>query len=148
MAGSSNGTTRKDPLPAYVFQVKIGGTASAFFKSAAGLSYEMEAVPLKEGGVNNTTWQLVGAVKWKNITLKRGFSKDSDILKWRKEWMEGTMERKNVDIIQLDSQLNVVQTWTAKDCMPLKWELSEFDASKNEVAIETLELAHHGLTIS
>ena len=148
MASNSNGSTRKDPLPAYVFKVKIGGNHSAFFKSVGGLSYEVEAVPLKEGGVNNTTWQLVGAVKWKNITLKRGFTADSDILAWRKEWMEGTMTRKDVEIEQLDSQLNVVKRWKAKDCMPMKWELSEFDASKNECAIETMELAHHGLTIS
>lgn len=148
MATPSNGAQRKDPLPAYVFRVKINNTASAFFKAVGGLSYEVEAVPLKEGGVNNTTWQLVGAVKWKNITLKRGFTADSDVLAWRTEWMNGTMTRKSLVIEQLDSALNVVKTWTAKDCMPIKWELSELDASKNEVAIETLELAHHGLTVA
>jgi phage tail-like protein len=145
---ASNGASRKDPLPAYVFKVTIGGTASAFFKSVGGLSYEVEAVPLKEGGVNNTTWQLIGSVKWKNLTLKRGFTADSDILQWRTDWMNGTMTRKEVTIQQLDTQLNVVKTWTARDCFPMKWELSELDASKNEVAIETLELAHHGLTVS
>jgi hypothetical protein len=29
----------------------------------------------------------------------------------------------------------------------VKWELSELDAAKNEVAIETLELAHEGLEL-
>jgi hypothetical protein len=28
----------------------------------------------------------------------------------------------------------------------VKWELSELDASKSEVSIETLELAHEGLS--
>ena len=139
------GTTRKDPLPAFVFKVTIGGTASAFFKSAGGLSFEVEATPIKEGGVNDTTWQVPGSVKWKNITLKRGFSADSDILDWRNQWMAGKMTRKDVVITQLNSALKEVAKWTAKDGFPMKWELSEYDASKNEVAIETLEIAHHGL---
>jgi hypothetical protein len=29
----------------------------------------------------------------------------------------------------------------------VKWELSELDASKNEVAIETLEIAHERLEL-
>ncbi len=140
------GTKRKDPLPAFVFSVKIDGLGTAFFKSAGGLSYEVEATPIKEGGVNDTTWQVPGSVKWKNITLKRGFTADSELLKWRNDWMAGKMSRKNVVITQLDSALNEVAKWTAKDGFPMKWELSEYDASKNEVAIETLEIAHHGLT--
>jgi phage tail-like protein len=139
------GTTRKDPLPAFVFSVTIDGLGTAFFKSAGGLSYEVEVTPIKEGGVNNTTWQIPGSVKWKNITLKRGFTADSEILAWRNDWMNGTMVRKNITIKQLDSALNPVKTWIAQDGFPMKWELSEYDASKNEVAIETLEIAHHGL---
>ena len=140
------GTKRKDPLPAFVFSVKIDGLGTAFFKSAGGLSYEVEATPIKEGGVNDTTWQVPGSVKWKNITLKRGFTADSELLQWRNDWMSGKMSRKNIVITQLDSALNEVAKWTAKDGFPMKWELSEYDASKNEVAIETLEIAHHGLT--
>ena len=140
------GTKRKDPLPAFVFSVKIDGLGTAFFKSAGGLSYEVEATPIKEGGVNDTTWQVPGSVKWKNITLKRGFTADSELLQWRNDWMSGKMSRKNIVITQLDSGLNEVAKWTAKDGFPMKWELSEYDASKNEVAIETLEIAHHGLT--
>src|SRR6185437_15809486 len=103
MAGT---TTRKDPLPAFVFKVKIDGLGTAFFKSAGGLSYEVEATPIKEGGVNYTTWQIPGSVKWKNITLKRGFTADSEILAWRNDWMNGTMVRHTVTITQLDSALN------------------------------------------
>ena len=55
------------------------------------------------------------------------------------------MTRKDIVITQLDSALKEVAKWTAKDGFPMKWELSEYDASKNEVAIETLEIAHHGL---
>jgi phage tail-like protein len=38
-------------------------------------------------------------------------------------------------------------SWTFVRGWPVKWELSEFDASKNELAIETLEIAHEGLVV-
>ena len=83
---------RKDPLPVFCFHVKLdfmGG--EAFFKSVSGLRYETEIVPVREGGQNLTTFQLPGAVKWSNIILKMGFTKDSSstgMLKWRKEWTQ------------------------------------------------------------
>ena len=42
----------------------------------------------------------------------------------------------------------VLATWTFSRGWPVKWELSELDASKNEVSIETLEIAHEGLVKS
>lgn len=139
---------RNDPLPAFVFKVtlNISGEAVAFFKTAGGLSFETEVVPVKEGGVNRSTWQIVGATKWKNITLKRGFTSDSKLIQWRQDWMNGTsMVRQSGTVTQLNGKLEEVAKWDFQDGWPSKWEISEFDASKNEVAIETLEIAHHGL---
>ena len=68
--------TRKDPFLAFCFRVTIDTVSEAptgFFKSVGGLSYETEVVEFREGGENNSTRKLVGATKWKNITLKRGF---------------------------------------------------------------------------
>ena len=151
----ANGASRKDPVPAFVFKIDLklsGGSASAFFKSVGGLSYETEAQELKEGGVNNMTYKLVGGTKFKNLTFKRGFTADSEILAWKKAWQDFALNggqapaRVSGTITQLDSALNKVMTWTFANGWPAKWELSELDASKNEVAIETLEIAHEGLT--
>ena len=143
--------TRKDPLPVFCFKVDLnlggGGGAAAFFKSVTGLKYETETSDVKEGGVNGTTWKLVGATKWSNIVLKRGFTSDSELLSWRDGWMSGQkMTRVRGTITQLNSKLESVAEWSFEGGWPTKWELSELDASKNEVAIETLEIAHHGLT--
>jgi phage tail-like protein len=143
--------TRKDPLPTFCFKVDLnlggGAGAAAFFKSVTGLKYETETSDVKEGGVNGTTWKLVGATKWSNIVLKRGFTSDSELLSWRDGWMSGQkMERARGTITQLNSKLESVAEWSFEGGWPAKWELSELDASKNEVAIETLEIAHHGLT--
>jgi phage tail-like protein len=154
-APTSSTGTRKDPLPSFVFKVTINGVDApiAFFKSCGGLSYESDVQEMKQGGVNHTTHKLVGPSKWKNITLKMGFTADSAMLKWKDDWTkfaatgESFPGRKDGKIEQLDTQLNVVKTWNFKGGWPVKWELTEFDASKSELAIETLEIAHEGLTV-
>ena len=146
---------RRDPLPVYCFKVTLTGvpghdTATAFFKTVSGLKYETDVTDFQEGGENGFTHRLVGPTKWGNIVLKRGFSKSTDLVKWREQWLQpgGPPKRISGKIVQLDTQLNEVCTWEFKDGWPCKWELSEMDASKSELAIETLEIAHHGLKMS
>jgi len=146
-------TDRKDPLPAFCFKVTITidgcRQGEAFFKSVGGLAMETEVVDYRAGGVNHSTYKLVGATKWKNIVLKRGFTASRELLAWREAWLKpsGIKTRATITIEQLDSDLNTSKyKWEFVDGWPCKWELSEFDAAKNEVAIETLEIAHHGLS--
>jgi phage tail-like protein len=51
-------------------------------------------------------------------------------------------------ITQLDTALNAKAEWKFHRGVPVKWELSELDASKSELAIETLEIAHEGLVFT
>jgi phage tail-like protein len=142
--------SRKDPLPVFCFKVTFSsGVASgseAFFKSVGGIKYEIETVPVREGGQNATTWQLVGATKWSNIILRRGFTKDSGLLAWRNEWMGRPGTRATGTIELLDTALTKQASWTFHNGIPVKWEISDFDASKSELAIETLEIAHEGIS--
>jgi phage tail-like protein len=138
---------RKDPLPVFCFLVQLPGIGGeAFFKSVSGLKYETEVVPVREGGQNLTNFNLIGGVKWSNIVLKQGFTKDSGLLKWQKDWCKPTPgSRIDGTITQLDTALVAQCTWTFVRGWPVKWEMAELDASKNELAIETLEIAHEGL---
>ncbi|HEX3871930.1 MAG TPA: phage tail protein [Pirellulales bacterium] len=139
------------PLPAFAFQVQIGGhqNSVAYFKSVSGLKYETETVPVVAGGSNSTTFNLVGATKWSNIVLKRGFTKGSSLLFMRDNWMyKFPKTRFDGAIVQLNTQLQPVVTWRFTRGWPVKWEISDFDATKSEVSIETLEIAHDGLTIA
>ena len=138
---------RNDPLPVFSFLVDLGLGGQAYFKSVSGLRYETEVVPVRAGGVNDTTYNLVGATKWTNLVFKQGFTRDSKLITWRQEWIRGgKMNRLPGTITQLDTALKPVATWTFYSGWPSKWEISEFDASKSELAIETLEIAHDGLT--
>jgi len=148
----ADSTKRPDPLPAFCFKVilKVSGESEseAFFRSLSGLKYETEALDVRAGGVNDTTFRLPGPTKWQNIVLKRGFTGSSGFLLWREKWLNGTGDRiERGTIQQLDSQLNKITEWEFEDAWPVKWEISDFDATKNELSIETLELAHHGLRL-
>src|ERR1700757_4827261 len=100
---------RNDPLPVFCFKVTFtnvpaAGKAEAFFKSVSGLRYETEVIPVRAGGANDTTYQLVGATKWSNIVLKKGFTSDTALIDWREMWLSGkTMTRSDGTITQLDT---------------------------------------------
>lgn len=148
---ANNPGNRKDPLPVFCFKVTldgIGGPMDAFFKSVSGLKYETESIPVREGGANDTTFMLVGATKWSPLVLKKGFTSSSALMQWRQDWLTGKMRRVGGTITQLDTALNPKAEWTFTRGWPTKWELSELDASKSELAIETLEITHEGLLFS
>jgi phage tail-like protein len=140
---------RKDPLPVFCFKVRftsLPGNVEGFFKSVSGLKYEQEVVPVSAGGANDTVFNLVGRMKWSPLVFKQGFAKGSALMAWREKWTKGEMSRTGGSIIQLDTALQAAATWNFVRGWPSKWEISEFDASKNELAIETLEICHEGLT--
>lgn len=137
-------------LPVFCFQVAIDGISTAevsFFKSVSGLKYETEVVPYREGGNNETTYQLIGGQKWSNLVFKQGFTQGSALLNWRNSWIGRGGTRQGGTITLLDTAFKVKQTWRWSRGFPVKWEISEFDASKSELAIETLEIAHEGLSL-
>jgi phage tail-like protein len=143
--------TRNDPLPVFCFKVTIDGIvgqgADAYFKSVSGLKYETESIPVREGGANDTTFMLVGATKWSPLVFKNGFAgASSPLLLWRDKWMSGDMVRLGGTITQFDTTiLKPMAVWTFYNGWPTKWEMTELDASKSELAIETLEITHEGL---
>lgn len=142
----ANPGNRRDPLPVFCFSVKIDGLPDAFFKSVSGIKFETESIPVREGGANDTTFMLVGATKWSPIVLKNGFTGSPDLLDWREKWLTpGSMTRAGGVITQLDTALKPKAKWQFFNGWPTKWEIGEFDASKSELAIETLEITHEGI---
>ena len=159
-------TSRKDPLATFCFKVSLqftgkrpeepkegsppagGDQQDTFFKSVSGLKFETEIVDLREGGDNLGSRKLVGGAKLSNLVFKRGFTGSSDLLRWRNQFFAthtGQRIRLNGTIIQLGTDMTELGRWRFVNGLPVKWEMSDYDASKSEIAIETLEIAHEGL---
>ena len=146
---------RYDPLTAFCFTLEIDGMfgpKEAFFKSVSGLKSETEVVPYREGGLNGHTHQLVGATKWPNLVLKRGFISSppmgEKLIIWRQKWTSAEdkkLKRRRGKVTQLDSRMEPVCHWEFLDGWPCRWEGPEYDSSKSELAVETIEIAHSGL---
>jgi phage tail-like protein len=52
-----------------------------------------------------------------------------------------------VAIVLLDEQRNDVARWVVHRAWPQKWEPPDLNGLANDVAIETLELAHEGIEL-
>jgi phage tail-like protein len=140
--------TEKDPYISYNFEVKIAGVGVANFASVSGLSVEVAVFDFQEGGVNDHTHRLPGQTKWDNIVLRRGVTDSHALYEWAEKAARGTIERKQVDIYMRDTQNKAIKTWEVSDAWPAKWEAPGLDSGKNEVGIETLELAHNGFKMT
>ncbi|MBU7005777.1 phage tail protein [Phosphitispora fastidiosa] len=137
---------RKDPYANFSFLVEIGGLIAGGFSEVSGLQAETETEEYREGGVNEYVHKLPKITKHTNLTLKRGIT-DSDVFwKWHRDVISGKIERKNGSVILLDAAGNEKWRWNFSQAYPVKWNGPELKAESNTIAVETIELTHHGLT--
>jgi phage tail-like protein len=138
---------RTDPLIAFRFKVEIDSTIQAGFSECSGLQVETELEDVREGGVNDYLHKLPKGSKYINLTLKHGIT-DSDVLwNWHRDVVNGKLQRKMISVVLLNARNEERWRWNFKDAYPVKWVGPEFKADGNAVAIETLELAHHGFDV-
>ena len=135
-----------DPYRGFRFKVQIDGITKAGFREVSGLDAGTDAVDYRDGD-GTTMRKLAGLQKFSNITLKRGITTDQDLWKWRSMVMDGKIKdaRKNGQIILLDDEGKEAAEWTFTDGWPTKLTFPTFNATANEVAIDTLEITHEGL---
>jgi phage tail-like protein len=108
---------------------------------------ETEVEEHREGGLNEFSHKLPKGAKYGNIILKRGLIDSDELWKWNQNVIAGaSQQRKNLSIILMDSQGNDKVRWDVREALPVKWGVSELKADGNTVAVETLELVHHGFT--
>lgn len=141
---------RREAFGAYYFVVEIEGERFASFRSAGGLKSEGEVVPLMEGGWNAAEHKLVGRTKYPNIVLKQG-SAGPEMWRKRQRFISdstGDLRRFDGAIIQLGPNGKTIATWTFTNAWICKWEAPDWDAGKNEIAIETIEIVHEGLALN
>ena len=137
---------RKDPYRAYNFRVELDGITRAGFREVSGLDSSQDPVAYREGTDPLTERKLTGLVKYSNISCKWGMTDDAELWEWRKKAMDGKVERKNGSIVLMDDTGAEKLRWNFANAWPSKWTGPSFNATGNEAAIETLEIAHEGVT--
>jgi phage tail-like protein len=136
------------PLPKFHFTVQWGGTQIGF-SEVSGLQVEMDVIEYREGASPEfSKIKMPGMHKNGNITLKRGtFASDNEFFAWFNSVKMNTIERRDIIISLLNENHEPVVTWKIKNAWPTKVQSTDLKADGNEVAIESMELVHEGITI-
>ncbi len=136
------------PYPAFHFTVEWGGTRIGFTE-AAGLTQENQAIEYRDGSFPEfSSIKMPGLRKFANVTLKRGIVKsDNDFAKWISTVKLNKVERRDLVISLLDEEHKPVMVWKVHNAFPVKVEGPQLKATGNEVAIESIEIAHEGLEV-
>ena len=136
------------PLVKFHFQVDWGGTKIGFTE-VSGLDVETEVIEYREGSSPEySKIKMPGMQKFSNITLKRGtFKSDNDFYNWWNTVKLNTIERRDITISLLNESHEPVVTWKIKNAWPSKVQSTDLKSDGNEVAIESIELIHEGLSI-
>lgn len=142
------------PLPKFHFQVEWGegGNTDApdlRFTEVSGLDVETEMIEYRDGNSPEyTKVKMPGMVKFSNVVLKRGmFQGLGTFSTWYDTIVLNKVQRRTVTIKLLNEEHQPVVTWQLNNAWPVKIQSTDLKADGNEVAIETMELVHEGLTI-
>jgi phage tail-like protein len=139
---------RNDPYRGFNFEVDFGDQTIAAFPEVSGLTDDGDAVDYREGTDKvNHVRKLTGLRKFPQVVLKRGYTKNNKLWQWVAAIAGGTPDRRNCTIVLLDEARQPVLRWRIRAAWPVKIEGPMLKASGNEVAVESVELAHEGLTL-
>lgn len=137
------------PMSVFHFQVQFGGE-NVTFAEASGLTMENQVIEYRAGENKvYSTIKMPGIPKFANISLKRGImSGDNALYIWFSTTALNQIVRRDLTISMLNEDHEPVVTWNVTNAWPVKVEGPGLKASGNEVALETVELAHEGITIT
>ena len=135
---------------AFSFSVAFGGQPTgrdASFQSVGGIAAELETEAVAEGGENRFVHQLPRAAKAPRLTLERGVApKESQLVQWCRKVLErGLVERVETQLVHLfllDSEGQPLRAWSFANAYPVRWEVQPLSSTKNELALEKIELCY------
>jgi phage tail-like protein len=137
---------RQDPFPCYNFAVEIDQMVHAGFSEVSGLQIEIEVTPYREGGVNGFIHMRAGPAKYpSNLKVKKGITVVRELWDWYWQVTQGTIVRKTLSVLLLDSSGEEKRRWIFRDAYPVIWLGPDLNASANQMAFESLEFVHAGL---
>jgi phage tail-like protein len=140
--------THPYPLPRFHFQVDWAGKKISFTE-VTGLVIEREKIEYRHSDSKDFhKISQPGLQKTSNLVLKRGkFESDVDFNTWFDEVADDRANtRRDVIIRLLSEKHQPVAAWKASRCFPVKVTAPDLKSDANEIAVESIEVAHEGLT--
>jgi phage tail-like protein len=139
----------------FKFVVEIDDIASAGFQKCSELSVEVANIEYHEGGALIPN-KSPGRLKFADVTLERGATKDHDLFDWMEQVADaaanaGLVEpkfKRNVDIVQQDRDGSTLRRWSIASAWPVKFVAGAWDNEADENVIESVTLTFDFFTLA
>lgn len=136
---------RYDPYMSFNFLVEIDGLLVGGFRRVTGLEIQVEVETYREGGRNDWAHKFPGQVTQSDLTLEHGLTDVDALWDWHQDVISGKIKKKNGTVYLLDRRRLPAMWWDFRRAYPIQWTGPQLDASSNEVAVESVVLAHEGI---
>jgi phage tail-like protein len=138
---------RKDPWRSSRFKLEIDGIVQAQFSEVTVPDSSTDVIEYREGDFPTHTRKIPGLTKYSNVILKRGTTDTKALHDWYQLIVDGKVQqaRRNMSIILNDELGGEAARWNFVEAWPTKYDPSDLNAKGNDIAIETLEVAHEGM---
>lgn len=133
------------------FRLQIDGLDAVSFSQCTGLGGEVGVEEYAEGGENRFTHRFPTRVGFGNLVLKQGAGPGLGLWRWWEEYLTGGAVRPRDGVVSLlawdGGTVRPVRSWSFARGWPVKMSGPDLDAQSAAVAVETIEIAHHGLRV-
>lgn len=143
---------RNDPATSVCFKVTIdkptGAQDLGLFSSCEGLGAELVIEQREEGGQNGYVHQLPTRLKYTNIKLSRPLTGETEkVVAWFTS-MTTKLQPCTAAIEALRGDGSTVARWSLENVVPVRWTGPSMNVDSPKAAMETIEIAHQGFTVS
>lgn len=139
------------PFTTASFVLAIDGLAAVSFSKCSGLAGEIGVEEYPEGGENRFAHRLPTRAAFPNLVLSQGAGPLAELWDWFAEFhVAGLLAPRDGTVVLLGNDGGApapVRVWSFTRGWPVKITGAELDAQSPGVAIDTLEIAHHGLAL-
>jgi len=133
-----------DPAVSVSFVVTVDGIELGSFNTCDGLGCEVVLEQREEGGNNSLSWQLPTRLHYPNVKLSLPVTPTTEkVAKWFAGMTTG-IRRRTAHIEARTTDGRTVAQWGLLEVVPVRWTGPSFSPESPKVAVETIEIAHHG----
>ena len=126
----------------------IPNPLDTLFQKVSGLGSTVDTYPIAEGGQNLYSQQLPKKIQHDNLVLERGLVVGSPLaIEFDATMSLFKFSPSNVLVTLLDNSRIPLASWLFMKAYPVKWSVSDLDATANAVVIEHMELTYQRMQV-
>ncbi len=134
------------------FVLAVDGLTSVSFSKCSGLAGDVGVEEYAEGGENRFAHRLPMRGSFPNLVLTQGAGPSTELWGWFFEYLvTGRVAPRDGQVSLMstvEGALTPVRVWAFRKGWPVKLTGPDLDAQSGAVAVESVEIVHHGLHLA